>query len=359
MTAGLDLDPAEFLRDYWQRKPLLTALLGDFENPLSAEELAGLAMESDVESRIVRGVEDSMRIEHGPFQADAFDGNEPWSLLVQRVDHHVPAVTKLRRLVDFLPGWQLDDIMVSYAVDGGGVGPHYDNYDVFLLQAAGHRLWRLGQYCDGDEPQRDIAGHRILENFQPSTEHLLAPGEVLYVPPRLAHWGIASGPSMTISIGFRAPRVNDLLSRWTDAALPLVDPEQLHRDGLAAGAPGEITPESLALAGRCIQELAAGLDPGADWFGELVTEAGDLPGQLPDAALPRRVEADPASRLAWYRLEAGIAVYANGERVDAAEGTAPLLEKLCRGETIAVPGDAAASGLLEALWQRGCLLDGG
>lgn len=359
MTPGLDLDPALFLRDYWQRKPLLTRLRGEFDSPLSAEELAGLAMESGIESRIVRGVHGNVHMQHGPFREVDFQGEEPWTLLVQCVDHHVPAVTALRQLVDFLPGWQLDDIMVSYATDGGGVGPHYDNYDVFLLQAEGQRLWRLGQFCDGEEPQQDSAGHRILKHFETTAEYLLEPGQVLYVPPRLAHWGVARGPSITISIGFRAPRVSDLLSRWTDAALPLLDPERLHRDGLAAGAPGEITPQALALAAERVLQAVAGLDPGPDWFGELVTEPRDGPAQEPDAPLPPQVVADPGCRLAWYRLPRGIAVYANGERLDAPAGVAPLLENLCRGETISAAGDAATSGLLDQLWQRGCLLDGG
>jgi 50S ribosomal protein L16 3-hydroxylase len=356
LTAALALQTSAFLRDYWQRKPLLTKLAGAFDNPISPEELAGLAMEDAVESRLVRGSGRQLQLEHGPFGEAAFSGEEPWTLLVQCVDHHVPAVADLRRLVDFLPGWQLDDVMVSYATDGGGVGPHYDNYDVFLLQGEGERRWRLGQRCDAGEAQRDIDGLKILENFEQQAEYLLGPGDVLYVPPRLAHWGIAVGSCTTYSVGFRAPRLNDMLGRWTDAALPLLDPEQLYRDGLAAGAPGELRRESLAAAETQLRELVAAVSPGPDWFGELVTEPREDAVSYPAEPLPAAVAADPAARIAWCNLGESIAVYANGERLDAPTAVRPTLEKLCAGEVVGIE-DSACRDMLDALWERGCLVD--
>ncbi len=356
MSAALALDSDDFLRNHWQRQPLLTRLEGEFRNPISPEELAGLAMDEDVESRIIRGSELQLQLEHGPFPETAFRGEEPWTLLVQGVDHHVPAIAALRHLVDFLPDWQLDDIMVSYATDGGGVGPHYDNYDVFLLQAEGRRSWRLGQYCDADEPQKDIDGLKILENFEQQQEFILEPGDVLYLPPRLAHWGVALGPCTTFSIGFRAPRLNDMLGRWTDAALPQIDPELLYREGLAAGAPGELRPESLAAAVSRLRELTATLDTGPDWFGELVTEPGEALLHYPEQPLPARVVMNPAGRIAWYDLGGSLAVYGNGQRLDADPELRPLLEALCAGEPVS--GDSPGSGeLLSTLWEVGCLID--
>lgn len=356
MISGLDLDPAAFLRDHWQRKPLLTSISGDFKNPLSAEELAGLAMEDTVESRLVRGSGEQLQLEHGPFAETAFQGESPWTLLVQRVDHHVPAVTALRKLVAFLPAWQLDDVMVSYATDGGGVGPHYDNYDVFLLQGQGQRLWRIGQQCEHSEPQLDRSGLKILADFRQEREYLLNPGDVLYLPPRLAHWGIAQGPCMTYSIGFRAPRLNDMVSHWVDAALPLIDAEMLYRDPLAAGRPGEIRRATLDAATAQLQALLATLSPGHDWFGEIVTDTHPQDFPEPQGRLPGAVEIDPACRLAWYDAGESITVYANGERLETG-GPATLLGELCDGARVETADWTDAASLLEALWERGCLRD--
>lgn len=356
MISGLALDPTAFLRDHWQRSPLLTRIAGSFESPLSAEELAGLAMEDEVESRLVRGTGDRLRLENGPFKATAFSGDEPWTLLVQCVDHYVPAVAALRGLVAFLPDWQLDDVMVSYATDGGGVGPHYDNYDVFLLQGEGQRLWRLGQQCSPGEPQHDSSGLKLLAEFRQEQEYLLNPGDVLYVPPGVAHWGIAQGPGMTYSIGFRAPRLNDLLARWVDASLPLIDPELLYRDRLPAGAAGEIRPQSVAAATAQLRELLATLSPDPDWFGEAVTENREVEIAEPEATLPAAVAVDPACRLAWYDAGESISVYANGERLDQT-GPAALMTELCAGNTVDAAQWAVAGDLLHALWDRGCLKD--
>jgi 50S ribosomal protein L16 3-hydroxylase len=353
LTTALDLEPGEFLREYWGRSPLLTRVSGDFANPLTPEELAGLAMEEDVESRLVRGSGTRLTMEHGPFAASSFQGDPPWTLLVQSVDHHVPAVAALRKLVDFLPGWQLDDVMVSYATDGGGVGPHFDNYDVFLLQGAGRRIWRLGQVCEDDEPQREVSGLRVLENFRQGTECLLEPGDVLYVPPKLAHWGIAQGDSMTYSIGFRAPRLNDMLSRWVDAVLPAVDPERLYRGATAAGAPGQLTMSDLAAAELQVTDLLAQMPAGVDWFGELVTEPGTAAPPTPDGPLPAAVSVHPAARVAWWDEAGTVVVFGNGERLVQTTRDRALLERVCDGLPTWV--DRENRPILEALWELGCL----
>ena len=148
-NSQLALDRDRFLAEYWQRKPLfIPAALPDFAPPISPDELAGLAMEADIESRIIDHVEGQWHLQQGPFAANDFQRNSAWTLLVQAVDHYLPEVAALRQPIDFLPQWRVDDVMVSYAVDGGSVGPHFDNYDVFLLQGVGQRLWRLGQLCD-------------------------------------------------------------------------------------------------------------------------------------------------------------------------------------------------------------------
>jgi 50S ribosomal protein L16 3-hydroxylase len=204
-----------FLARHWQRKPLLIrAALDNFSPPLDRHELAGLALEEGVESRIIEHRDGLWQLHHGPFSEQDFQRDFPWTLLVQAVDHHIPEVSALRRLVDFLPQWRMDDVMASYAVDGGSVGPHYDNYDVFLLQGEGERLWKLGQFCDAASTLLPHDELRILDTFECEQEYLLGPGDMLYVPPGIAHWGIAQGECTTFSIGFRAPRINDMVSRW-------------------------------------------------------------------------------------------------------------------------------------------------
>ena len=320
----LELDRETFLARHWQRTPLLIrSAIRDFRPPLSRHELAGLALEQHVESRILERVDDEWRLHHGPFAAADLRREVPWTLLVQAVDHYIPEVARLRRLVDFLPSWRVDDVMVSYAVDGGSVGPHYDNYDVFLLQGEGRRRWRLGQACDSRSPLLPHDTLRILRDFECSREYLLEPGDILYVPPGIAHWGIAEGECTTFSIGFRAPRINDMVSRWADDLLEQLDPELFFRDpGIeAASRAGEIRPQDLE---RVRAQLRAALDQATDsrWFGAMVTEPryefdtddDDLAeARALLAAGPGYIELSPAARVAWQQEPEGITVFANGQ----------------------------------------------
>ena len=358
MIAGQSFDSARFLRDYWQQQPLFLPAQARFDNPLSPEELAGLALEPGVEARLVREQDNDWRLEPGPLHERSFDGETPWTLLVQRVDHYVPAVTALRDWVSFLPRWRLDDIMVSYATDGGGVGPHYDNYDVFLVQGMGQRQWRLGQRCGPDTALRNNPDLRILEGFEDSAEYLLNPGDILYVPPGLAHWGTAVGNGMTYSIGFRAPRVSDMLSRRVDQLLPDLDEEQLYLDPrpLPVGRAGEITATSLDAARTQLRQILDATQDNGDWFGELVTEAPEAAPPSDDEPLPGRVRLQPDSRLAWQQLGDELRVYANGDTLHFSINP-ELLEILCSGRHTTVPANGPERQLLQSLWQTGCLLD--
>ncbi len=355
------MDSARFLRDYWQQQPLLIPAAAPFDNPLQPEELAGLALEPGVEARLVREQAGDWRLDTAPLNDTSFDGDEPWTLLVQRVDHCVPAVAALRSWVSFLPSWRLDDVMVSYASDGGGVGPHYDNYDVFLVQGEGQRRWQLGQRCDSSTPLRDNPDLRILSEFEESESFLLNPGDILYVPPGLAHWGTAVGPCMTYSIGFRAPRLSDMLSRWIDGMLPTVDPERLYRDPqpLVGARPGQLTDAAIAAAQAQLSALL--MEPGSpDWFGELVTEPHDEDSAEVEGPLPALVALDPAARLAWRRADNGITVYANGLAISVDDADcADMLAALCDGGSIEAGVGQAHRALLQELWNTGCLLDDG
>lgn len=205
------LTAARFFDEYWQKQPLMIRqAIPGFTGVLSPDELAGLACEEDAQSRLVLHQRGKWQLESGPFDETHFSRlpKKNWTLLVQGVNHFLPEAAELLQRFNFVPTARLDDLMVSFAPDGGGVGPHFDSYDVFLLQGMGKRLWRIS---DQDDMQLvDGAPLRILQNFHGKEEWLLEPGDMLYLPPRYAHWGIAVGECMTYSIGFRAPSAQEL-----------------------------------------------------------------------------------------------------------------------------------------------------
>lgn len=334
-------DPKRFLSRHWQRKPLLirNALPG-FRDPLTPEELAGLACESCVESRLVSRVQDDWRMRNGPFRERDFLKlpAKDWTLLVQSVDQWVPAVQSLLRHVDFLPSWRVDDVMISYATPGGGVGPHFDYYDVFLVQGLGSRVWQIGQHCSASDELRTDSGLKLLRHFEARAEYTLHPGDVLYVPPGVAHWGTAVDDSLCYSLGFRAPSVADMLLDYSVQRASTQQADLRYSDPRLepSPAPGEVT---RAATDRAWRQLRAALDDReafASWFASTMTETRH-PEQLVPA---RRVGSaptgkgayrlHPAARLAWRLGESGLQVH-------------------CCGETQQWPASAALSQLVQAL----------
>ena len=205
-------------------------------------------MEAQVDSRIVSRRGKQWQLTQGPFSDDSFERTGEWSLLVQRVDEWFPEVAALRGCVDFIPSWRMDDVMVSYATDGAGVGPHFDQYDVFLLQGTGKRHWKVGPRCDHTTPVIESGGLKLIEEFESPQTFILEPGDVLYVPPGFAHWGSAIGESMTFSLGFRATRMTDLVARLSDNVIESLREDLLLEDldslcGLSRA--GEITPQQI------------------------------------------------------------------------------------------------------------------
>jgi len=317
----------QFLADYWQQKPLfMPNAVADFTPPLSSDELAGLAMEEDVESRIVEERGGAWSVSHGPFELQDFQRPVPWSLLVQAVDCHVPAVAQLQKLVASIGLWRLDDVMVSYGIDGASVGPHFDNYDVFLLQGEGEKRWKIGQNCDKTTALLPDDQVKILRQFDVREEFLLRTGDILYVPPGVAHWGVAVGESTTFSIGFRAPRVQDLLARFADQSLEDSDADIFYRDPPLNinTLPGEIRAIDRARACELVLQQLRN-DTSARWFGELVTEPRDelvsdqaLEGSLECLAQYFANEGAhllPGAKLAWQDVpdSQAIEVFANGQ----------------------------------------------
>ena len=203
------LTPAQFLRDYWHKKPLLIRqAFPSFDSPVGRDMLFAMAANEEVESRLITHFDQHWDLKHGPFKKLPSKNQKEWTLLVQGVNLHNDAADTLLRQFRFLPDARLDDLMISYATDGGGVGPHFDSYDVFLLQAHGRRRWRIGA-------QKDLSlveglPLKILRDFHPEQEFVLEPGDMLYLPPHYAHDGVAVGECMTCSIGFRAPSWQEL-----------------------------------------------------------------------------------------------------------------------------------------------------
>lgn len=218
MTAPLGtLTPDEFLREYWQKKPLLIRqAFPGFTPELDANDIAGLACEELAEARLVSGSfpRHDWAMEYGPFEEDRLSAlpGADWTLLVQDVEKHYPPLKSLMRSFDFLPRWRIDDLMVSVAAPGGSVGPHSDRYDVFLLQAAGRRRWQIAERFESTLLQDTELN--VLKSFEPEQEWTLDPGDMLYLPPDVAHHGVALDAGMTWSVGMRAPSTADVLQAY-------------------------------------------------------------------------------------------------------------------------------------------------
>jgi len=212
-----NIDTQAFLAEYWQQKPLLIrGATSGYADILTPDELAGLACEQEIESRlVVQETSDLWSLEHGPLEESRFAElpEKNWTLLVQALDHWLPEVRDVLDEFGFLPSWRLDDVMISYASNGGSVGPHFDYYDVFLLQSRGRRKWKLGQACDETTPLVEGQALRILQQFDQVEEYDLEAGDMFYIPAGVAHWGIGlDDECMTWSIGFRAPSAAELLN---------------------------------------------------------------------------------------------------------------------------------------------------
>ncbi|GAA4651259.1 cupin domain-containing protein [Kistimonas scapharcae] len=319
-----DLCASEFLAQYWQKQPLLIRqALPDWTLPMSPDELAGLACEESVESRLLlRQLGDQEWVlKRGPFKEQDFVNLPPdnWTLLVQAVDHWVPEVRELLNEFRFIPDWRLDDIMISYATEGGGVGPHYDNYDVFLIQASGNRHWQSGQLCDDTSPLLPHPDLKILAEFKTDQDFHMEPGDMLYLPPGVAHWGTAtSNDCVTVSVGFRAPSHGEVVSDyglWLNDHLSdflrYADP-----DLKVPSHPAEISAEAITRVQAILHQYANNPEQVARWFGRLMTEPKYPENVVTD---PEPLTADvwvaDDARLAWYLSENDDAVYffANGQ----------------------------------------------
>jgi 50S ribosomal protein L16 3-hydroxylase len=218
------LTQQEFLAQYWQKKPLLIrGAFKDFNSPVTPEELAGLACEQDIESRLIQEHTNDgpWQVQTGPFEDSTFS-NLPathWTLLVQDVDKHLPETQFLLDPFRFIPDWRRDDLMISFAPEQGSVGPHTDGYDVFLIQAMGTRRWQISDHPVFEGELIDDIAIRVLKQFEPDQSWDLEAGDILYLPPHFAHHGVALNDCMTFSVGFRAPTQQEILDSVVDTVM--------------------------------------------------------------------------------------------------------------------------------------------
>ena len=359
----LPVTTEQFLAEYWQQQPLLCPqALPHFRSPITAEELAGLAMEPGIESRMVWQDAGVWRQQDGPFTEHAFQGEVPWTLLVQGVDRYHSGVSVLRNTLPPLPRWRFDDVMVSFATDQAGVGPHFDRYDVFLLQGSGRREWRIGPHCDDETPQLQENGLNLIAPFEAVETYVLEPGDVLYIPPGVAHWGVALGEAITYSLGFRSPSVGELMARRTDAVLELISTTSLLEDGESAhkpARPGEITVEHIANARDAINNALDALDSHR-WFGEVMTEGrkDHDHSREPTVTQSDQVRLHPATRIAWSAQEECIDLFIDGDHFEVPLTSLEQLMAICSGVWVQRRELAEASEtLFETLWETGALTD--
>ncbi|MDO9144559.1 cupin domain-containing protein [Rhodoferax sp.] len=366
------ISPEVFMKRYWQKKPLLVRqAVPGFKPLLDRAELFELAANEDAQTRMViqePGSRPGWRFKHGPFQRRALPPlKQPgWTILVQGVDLHHERVHELMNQFRFVPDARLDDLMISYATNGGGVGPHYDSYDVFLLQAHGNRRWRIGRQKDLSlQPDVPL---KILANFEPEAEYVLEPGDLLYLPPRYAHDGIAEGECMTYSIGFRIPNraelARELLQRLAEDAEEAVgvalyqDPNQP-----AVDQPAEISARMLEFAQDALQDALQDSRALARGLGEYMTEPKpnvwfEVQSESAQDALTLKAQGIRLDRRTRMMFDAHH-VFINGESFSASGRDATLMRSLANTRRLSARDvgklSVQALMLVTAWWVAGWL----
>jgi 50S ribosomal protein L16 3-hydroxylase len=364
------LTPTQFLRDYWHKKPLLIRnAIPQMQLLLSRTALFKLSSNDAVESRLVTQLDQQWAMQNGPFQSLPSIRQDQWTLLVQGVNLENDAADALLRQFRFLPDTRLDDLMISYATNGGGVGPHFDSYDVFLLQAHGQRRWRIGAQQDlsliPDLPLK------ILRDFQPDQEFVLEPGDMLYLPPHYAHEGIAIGECMTYSIGFRAPSYQELGDAFLQFMADSIDlPGQYADPDLqASDHPAQISRNMVERIATELNKVQFTADDILVFLGEHFSEPKHKvffeaptkplsPTQFKKAAILRGVRLSRKSQMLYH----GNSVFINGESFELRRADKATLVALANQRSLTGPLVAAASEDVEdalyTWYQDGWLLLG-
>ena len=342
----------QFLAEYWQKKPLLVRnALPEIANLLEPNDVMELALDENITARLIKQKDkdpNQWSVKSSPLiKADFQKMPKLWTLLVQAVDHYSFDLAELWKKFPFIPQWRRDDIMVSYAQKGGSVGQHFDFYDVFLVQGYGHRRWQLGQMCDAES--EFVAGQplKLLPEMDVNFDEILAPGDLLYVPPGLSHYGVAEDECLTYSFGFRMPNVAEMMDRVSDKFAddqllknPLTD---IIRDKISPI--GQISQAELEyLKAKLLAQLQ---NPTVleDALMSLMSEP-KYPENIPDAEaigtgdleealdLGYSLILEPASRLLYTEDEDELLFWANGEGICISDAFAPILKQIADGNPI-------------------------
>ena len=347
--------PEQFLAEYWQKKPLLIKQgLPQLKDMFEPEDILGLSLDEAATSRLITQNKteagEQWQLQQSPLTEEMFaDLPEQWTVLVQNLEQWSPELGQLWNAFNFIPQWQRDDIMVSYAPKGGSVGKHYDEYDVFLAQGFGHRRWQLGKYCNESTEFIENQPIRIFDDMgEIIFDEVLEPGDVLYVPPKLSHYGVAQDDCLTFSFGFRRPNLMQVLDSLVDAATsepslftPLLLDQPLQ-------APGKLNQHSISQIKQQLLELLQS-DQGEELVAEAVSEvvskrqyellvpedsldAEELQQALSEGAI---IRTDYSSRLIYTELDDQLIVYANGQPLaDISDSEAKLLKRLADADSL-------------------------
>lgn len=355
----------QFLSEYWQKKPLLVRnAMPEIASLLEPNDVMELALEEHVTARLIKQKDrdpNQWNVKSSPLlKADFQKMPKLWTLLVQAVDHYSFDLSALWKKFPFIPQWRRDDIMVSYAPQGGSVGKHFDFYDVFLVQGHGHRRWQLGQMCDAETAFVSGQPLKLLPEIEVNFDEVLAPGDLLYVPPGLAHYGVAEDDCLTYSFGFRMPNISDMMDRVGDKFSenetlrnPLLD---IIRDQV--GAIGEVSSNELEYLKEHIMQQLHNSNVLEDAIMSLMSEP-KYPENLPEAeeigtgdleeALDQgySLMLEPASRLLYTETDGDVLFWANGEGVCISETFTAKLKQLADGEALLFGEDFADEEILE------------
>ncbi|MQW91590.1 cupin [Acinetobacter wanghuae] len=355
----------QFLAEYWQKKPLLVRnAIPEIANILEPNDVLELALDENVTARLIKQKDrdpNQWSVKSSPLlKADFQKMPKLWTLLVQAIDHYSFDLAAMWKKFPFIPQWRRDDIMVSYAPQGGSVGKHFDFYDVFLVQGYGHRRWQLGQMCDAETDF--VAGQplKLLPEMDVNFDEVLAPGDLLYVPPGLSHYGVAEDDCLTYSFGFRMPNVSDMMDRVGDKfsdneALrnPLTD---IIRDQVSKV--GEVTGNELEYLKTKIMEQLHNSNVLEDAIMSLMSEP-KYPENIPEAeeigtgdlmeAIDQgyRIMLEPASRLLYTEEDDEIMFWANGEGICISEQFTQSLKQIADGQDILFDENFADEDILE------------
>ena len=373
MSQSLDvlggITAEQFLAEYWQKKPLLVRnALPEIAGLLEPADVMELALEENVTARLIKQRDrdpNQWTVKSSPLiKADFQKMPRLWTLLVQAVDHYSFDLAELWKKFSFIPQWRRDDIMVSYAQKGGSVGKHFDFYDVFLVQGYGHRRWQLGQMCDAETEFVPGQPLKLLPEMDVNFDEVLAPGDLLYVPPSLSHYGVAEDECLTFSFGFRMPNLSDMIDRVgdkfsEDTALrnPLID---IIRDQIAPA--GQITANELTYLKEKLLAQLQHSNVLEDAIMSLMSEpkyeenipeaeeigSGDLLNALDQGY---QLMLEPASRLLYTEEDGELLFWANGEGICISDAFAEKLKPIADGEIILLNDDFADEDMLEDLAQ--------